>query len=111
MASWATKSIRIDTATPTTNSRQSTKSARIAGHSKRFPMRATLSLRSRPLPPAFRARRDTGRAMSKESSTPDLVELVRRLVEAVTRFDFDAAMSLFALDAVVEGRASGMTFE
>src|SRR5438046_7841570 len=49
--------------------------------------------------------------MSQESTTPDLVELVRRLVEAVTRFDFDAAMSLFAPDAVVEGRASGMTFE
>src|SRR6476469_1314959 len=57
------------------------------------------------------SRWDTHREMSGESTTPDLVELVRRLVEAVTRFDFDAAMSLFAPDAVVEGRASGMTFE
>ena len=49
--------------------------------------------------------------MAEESTTPDLVELVRRLDEAANRLDFDAAVSLFAPDAVVEGRASGMTFE
>src|SRR5437773_11858432 len=49
--------------------------------------------------------------MSQESTTPDLVELVRRLDEAANRRDFDAAVSFYAPDAVVEGRASGMTFE
>src|SRR6476620_11688224 len=46
-----------------------------------------------------------------ESTTPDLVGLVRRLVEAANRLDFDAAVSFYAPDAVLEGRASGMTFE
>jgi ketosteroid isomerase-like protein len=49
--------------------------------------------------------------MSQESTTPDLVELTRRLVEAVNRLDFDAAISFYAPDAVWDGRASGMTFE
>ena len=49
--------------------------------------------------------------MSEESTTPDLVELVRRLDEAANRRDFDAAVSFYAPAAVWEGRASGMTFE
>jgi len=49
--------------------------------------------------------------VSQESTTPDLVELTRRLVEAANRLDFDAAVSFYAPDAVLEGRASGMTFE
>ena len=49
--------------------------------------------------------------MPKESTTPDLVGLVRRLDEAANRLDFDAAVSFYAPDAVWEGRASGMTFE
>ena len=49
--------------------------------------------------------------MSQESTTPDLVELVRRLDEAANRLDFDAAVSVYAPDAVWEGRASGMTLE
>ena len=49
--------------------------------------------------------------MSEESTTPDLVELVRRLDEAANRLDFDAAVSVYAPDAVWEGRASGMAFE
>jgi ketosteroid isomerase-like protein len=49
--------------------------------------------------------------MSKESTTPDLVELTRRLDEAANRLDFDAVVSFYAPDAVWEGRASGMTFE
>ena len=48
---------------------------------------------------------------SEESTTPDLVQLVRRLEEAANRLDFDAVMSFYAPDAVWEGRASGMTFE
>ena len=49
--------------------------------------------------------------MPEESTTPDLMELVRRLDEAANRRDFDAAVSFYAPDAVLEGRASGMTFE
>jgi ketosteroid isomerase-like protein len=49
--------------------------------------------------------------MSEESTTPDLVELVRRLDEAANRLDFDALVSVYAPDAVWEGRASGMAFE
>ena len=49
--------------------------------------------------------------MRQESTTPELVELVRRLDEAANRLDFDAAVSFYAPDAVLEGRASGMTFE
>jgi ketosteroid isomerase-like protein len=49
--------------------------------------------------------------MSQESTTPDLAELSRRLVEAGNRHDFDAVLSFYAPDAVWEGRASGMTFE
>src|SRR5213592_1813005 len=49
--------------------------------------------------------------MAQESTTPDPVELSRRLVEALDRLDFDAAMSFYAPDAVWEGRASGMTLE
>ena len=49
--------------------------------------------------------------MTEQSTTPDPVELVRRLDEAANRLDFDAAVSFYAPDAVWEGRASGMTFE
>lgn len=57
--------------------------------------------------------RDTPRTMSEES-TPDLVELTQRGFEAAGRGDLDAAMSLFAADAVYvterfgrfEGRAA-----
>ena len=49
--------------------------------------------------------------MSEQSTTPNLVELVRRLDDAANRLDFDAAVSLYAADAVWDGRASGMTFE
>jgi len=41
--------------------------------------------------------------MSQESKTPDLVELVRRLDEAVNVRDLDAIMSFYAPDAVWEG--------
>jgi hypothetical protein len=34
--------------------------------------------------------RDTQRAMAEESATPDLVELVRRQIEAANRRDLDA---------------------
>src|SRR6476659_10064176 len=106
MASWATKSIRIDTATPTTNTRQITNSARIGGHSKRFPMRASASLRARPLSPVFPVRRDTHRAMSEESTTPDLVERWQEAAEAYARHDLQTTMRSYAPDAVWDGSSA-----
>jgi len=49
--------------------------------------------------------------MSDESTTPDLVELVRRQFEAGNRRDLDAVTSSFAPDAVVDGRVVGDHFE
>ena len=49
-------------------------------------------------------RRDTGRVMSEESTTPDPVELLRRAFEAANRGDLDAVASSFAEDATFDGR-------
>ena len=49
--------------------------------------------------------------MSEESTTSDLVELVRRQFEAGNRRDLDALTSSFAPDAVLDGRALGDHFE
>jgi ketosteroid isomerase-like protein len=49
--------------------------------------------------------------MTEESTTPDLVELSRRFVEAGNRRDLDAMLSFFAPDAVWEAAAFGTTFE
>jgi ketosteroid isomerase-like protein len=43
--------------------------------------------------------------MSQESTTPDLVELVRKQLEALDRGDFDGVMSSVAEDGVLDGRA------
>jgi ketosteroid isomerase-like protein len=43
--------------------------------------------------------------MPEESTTPDLVELVRKQLEAADRGDVDAVMSSVADDAVLDGRA------
>jgi ketosteroid isomerase-like protein len=43
--------------------------------------------------------------MSEESTTPDLVELVRMHVEALDRGDLDGVMSFAAEDAALDGRA------
>ncbi len=49
--------------------------------------------------------------MSQESTSPDLVELTRRFLEAANRRDFHAMLSFFAPDAVLgSGEALG-TFE
>ena len=40
--------------------------------------------------------------MSEESTTPDLEESVRRSIEALNRRDFDAAVAVWAPDAVWE---------
>ena len=42
--------------------------------------------------------------MSQESTTPDLVELVRKQLEALDRRDLDGVMNSVAEDAVLEGR-------
>jgi len=49
--------------------------------------------------------------MSKESTTPDLVELGSRFLEAANRRDFDAMLSFFATDAVWEPTVLPTTFE
>jgi ketosteroid isomerase-like protein len=46
--------------------------------------------------------RDTGRVMPEESTTPDLVELTRRVYDAADGGDFDPMMRLFRPDAVWE---------
>jgi uncharacterized protein (TIGR02246 family) len=49
--------------------------------------------------------------MSEESTTPDLVELVCRALEAANRRDLDAVAGSFAEDATFDGRALGDHFE
>ena len=45
--------------------------------------------------------------MSEESTTPDLVELNRRAIEAVGRRDFDAAMTSYGPESVWDTSALG----
>jgi ketosteroid isomerase-like protein len=49
--------------------------------------------------------------MSEESTTPDLVELGSRFLEAANRRDLDAMLSFFAPDAVLESGEALGTFE
>jgi len=49
--------------------------------------------------------RDTSREMSKDFTTPDPVELVRKQLEALDRGDFDGVLSSVAEDGVLDGRA------
>jgi ketosteroid isomerase-like protein len=49
--------------------------------------------------------------MPEEATTPDLVELTWRVLEAANRRDLDALMSSFTEDAVFDGRAAGAFFE
>jgi ketosteroid isomerase-like protein len=46
--------------------------------------------------------------MSDEVTTPDLVELVRRQLEAVNRLDLDAVMSFCPPDGVYDTGSSGL---
>ncbi len=48
--------------------------------------------------------------MAEESTAPDLVELLRRYVEAANRRDFDAIEASYTPDAVLQGAQIG-TFE
>jgi ketosteroid isomerase-like protein len=48
--------------------------------------------------------------MAEESTTPDLMELSRRALDATNRRDFDAVASFYAPDAVYRGTEIG-TFE
>ena len=49
--------------------------------------------------------------MSEKSTTPDLVSLVRKQLEALDRRDLDGVMSFVAEDTVFDGRALGDHFE
>ncbi len=49
--------------------------------------------------------RDTGRAMSEESASPDLVELTREVFEAVNRGDLDASLSFYGPDVAWDGQS------
>jgi len=50
--------------------------------------------------------------VSQKSTTPDLAELNRRLIDTWNRGDVKAAISLFARDAAWEATAPGLsTFE
>ena len=49
--------------------------------------------------------------MAEESTTPDVVERVREVFEALSSGDFDALTSFCAPDAVYESVAMGATFE
>jgi hypothetical protein len=46
--------------------------------------------------------------IAEKSTTPDLVELGSRFLEAANRRDFDAIMSFFAPDAVMEAAVPGI---
>ena len=48
---------------------------------------------------------------SEESTTPDLLELMRDAFEAVNRRDLDAMMSFYAPDALWESPPLGTSFE
>src|SRR2546423_15687051 len=52
--------------------------------------------------------RDTGSVASEESTTPDLVELMRRRVDAADSGDVEAMTSFFASDAVWDSSPIGM---
>ena len=49
--------------------------------------------------------------MPQESTNPDLVELTRRMFEAVNRRDLDATQIFYAPDAVWEAVSLGTSFE
>jgi hypothetical protein len=63
------------------------------------------------LPDAPHSVGDTPRVMPEESTTPDLVELMGKVVEAFNRSDVDTLMSFFAADAVFESPVLGTSFE
>ena len=44
----------------------------------------------------------------EESTTPDLVELTRRTLEAINRGDLDTALSVFGPDSVWDDSAIGL---
>jgi len=46
--------------------------------------------------------------MTEESATPDLVERVQQIVAAMNARDFDAAMSFYAPDAVLDAEDAGI---
>jgi hypothetical protein len=49
--------------------------------------------------------------MFEESTTPDLVELARRFLEAADRRELDSISSFYAPDAVLDAIRMGASFE
>ena len=49
--------------------------------------------------------------MTEESTTPDVVELVQRVIDAVHARDFDAVQSAYTPDAILDVLELGATFE
>src|SRR5271156_887435 len=74
--------------------------SQLAGH-------AVLAL-APPLSAPKAAVRDTHRRMPDESTTPDLVELQKRLTAAPNRGDVDAIVAFYAPDAVYDMSPVGM---
>src|SRR5256885_12599743 len=54
---------------------------------------------------------DTQPTMPKESTTPDLEELTRRIFQAFSGDDIDAILSFYAPDAALEPTGIGTSFE
>ena len=57
------------------------------------------------------ALRNTHLAMAEDSTTPDLVELTRRMFDAANRRDLDVTQKFFAPDAFWETVSLGTSFE
>src|SRR5207245_525947 len=73
--------------------------------------RTTATSRRPVLPPNALPRR-RHKLMADESTTPDLVELMRRAFEAFDRLDLDLTMSFFGPDSVWDASPWGLgTFE
>jgi uncharacterized protein (TIGR02246 family) len=71
-------------------------------HSPVVPSDSTEPNPARARLPAESNVRDTQRTMPEESTTPDVLDVWRRAIEAGSDRDFDALMSLYAPDAVWE---------
>jgi ketosteroid isomerase-like protein len=82
----------------------------VKGFTRSDPSKPGEAIMAVPLNHARRLR-DTGLAMPEKSTTPDLVELLRRAFEAGNRGDLDALMGFYTADVVLEAAGTGLSFE